>query len=119
MNGLTVTYQAVMHAAIAGFFTTNLCLKYSAIWSCQNAVKTMPPESLRAASCINYRAVLTQASAAMPALAICASSDDLTPDTPTAPTTWPSTMIGTPPSSMPSIKGALRNDMRPPLIMSS
>ena len=48
--------------------------------------------------------------AAMPAFAICASSIDLTPDTPTAPIHWPLTMMGTPPSSMPSICGALRNE---------
>src|SRR5690606_22524567 len=40
--------------------------------------------------------------AAMPARAIWASSSDLTPDTPTAPTTCPSWTMGTPPSSMPS-----------------
>jgi phenylalanyl-tRNA synthetase beta chain len=31
----------------------------------------------------------------------------------------PATTIGTPPSSMPSSEGALKNDARPPLIMSS
>ncbi len=36
--------------------------------------------------------------AAMPALATCASSFDFTPLTPTAPITWPSFTIGTPPS---------------------
>ena len=58
-------------------------------------------------------------SAAIPALATCASSVDLTPDTPTAPTTWPSTTIGTPPSSMPSRLGAPRKEVRPLLIISS
>lgn len=58
-------------------------------------------------------------SAAMPARAICASSFDLTPLTPTAPTHWSFTITGTPPSSMPSSRGALRNDMRPWLIISS
>ena len=57
--------------------------------------------------------------AAMPARAIWASSLDFTPDTPTAPMQWPSTMMGTPPSSMPSIVGADRNDVRPPLMVSS
>src|SRR5690606_11225076 len=58
-------------------------------------------------------------SAAMPARAICASSADLTPETPTAPRQWPPAMIGTPPSSMPCSTGADRNDWRPPLIISS
>lgn len=58
-------------------------------------------------------------SAAIPALPICTSSEDLTPDTPTAPTTWPSTTIGTPPSSRPSREGADRKETRPLLIMSS
>ena len=58
-------------------------------------------------------------SATMPARAICASSLDFTPLTPTAPTQCPSTMIGTPPSSMPSSPGALRNAARGPLIISS
>ena len=58
-------------------------------------------------------------SAAMPALAICASSPDLTPLTPTAPTHCPSTVTGTPPSSMPSSPGTLRNETRPWLIISS
>ena len=57
--------------------------------------------------------------AAIPARATCASSVDLTPLTPTAPTQSPCTMIGTPPSSMPCNAGALRNDTRPWLIMSS
>ena len=57
--------------------------------------------------------------AAMPARAICASSLDLTPLTPTAPRHCPSFMMGTPPSSMPAIVGALKNEMRPPLITSS
>lgn len=56
---------------------------------------------------------------AMPALAICASSVDLTPLTPTAPRHSPSFITGTPPSSMPSMTGALRKAVRPPLIMSS
>ena len=58
-------------------------------------------------------------SAAMPARAICASSVDFTPETPTAPTCWPSTMIGTPPSSIASSIGADRNAVRPWLIISS
>jgi len=58
-------------------------------------------------------------SAAIPALATCASSFDLTPLTPTAPITWPSLTIGTPPSSMPCMPGAVRNAVRPPLMMSS
>lgn len=41
-------------------------------------------------------------SAAIPACATCASSLDFTPDTPTAPSTWPSLTIITPPSSSPS-----------------
>lgn len=57
--------------------------------------------------------------AAMPALAIWASSADFTPLTPTAPTQCPSTMMGTPPSSSPCRPGALRNEARPWLIMSS
>ncbi len=59
------------------------------------------------------------ASAATPALAICASSVDFTPLTPTAPRHCPSRINGTPPSNMPSSSGALKNDVRPPLIMSS
>src|SRR2546430_2393250 len=37
--------------------------------------------------------------ASAPALATCASCSDVAPDTPTAPTTFPSTRIGMPPSS--------------------
>src|SRR5690606_13939893 len=58
-------------------------------------------------------------SAAMPAFATCASSKDLTPETPTAPTHCPSTSTGPPPSSMPCNTGADRKDTRPPLIISS
>jgi len=57
--------------------------------------------------------------AAMPARALWASSLDLTPLTPTAPRQVPSFMIGTPPSSMPRMSGALRNEIRPPLMTSS
>ncbi|CFL99634.1 Uncharacterised protein [Bordetella pertussis] len=55
----------------------------------------------------------------MPARAISASSLDFTPDTPTAPTTSPSTVTGTPPSSMPSSSGADRKAWRPLLMISS
>lgn len=48
--------------------------------------------------------------AAMPARAICASSDDFTPETPMAPTHSLPTMIGTPPSSIPSSDGAERKE---------
>ena len=53
-----------------------------------------------------------------PALATCASCTEVTPDTPMAPMTWPSTMIGTPPSREVS-NGADKNAWRPPLTMSS
>lgn len=56
---------------------------------------------------------------AIPALAICASSSDLTPDTPTAPTKSPLTTIGTPPSSMAGSPGADSIAVRPLKIMSS
>ncbi|MCY1419272.1 hypothetical protein D9M71_348580 [compost metagenome] len=62
--------------------------------------------------------MFSQLRAWQPALAICASCSALTPDTPTAPTTWPSTTIGTPPSSEVS-KGAERKALRPPLTISS
>ncbi len=43
--------------------------------------------------------------------------DDLTPLTPTTPTHWPCTRMGTPPSSMPSRVGALGGkEVRPWLI---
>ncbi|MNZ52257.1 hypothetical protein D3C78_700980 [compost metagenome] len=58
-------------------------------------------------------------SAATPALAIWASCSALTPETPTAPITWPSTRIGTPPSSMPLSIGTERKAVRPPLMVSS
>ena len=51
--------------------------------------------------------------AAIPALAICASSLDFTPLTPTAPIQTPSFMTGTPPSNNPEIAGALRKEVRP------
>src|SRR5476651_2128358 len=53
-----------------------------------------------------------------PALATCASCSALTPETPTAPITCPSTKIGTPPSSEVS-NGADKKAYRPPLTMSS
>src|SRR5690606_4438334 len=59
------------------------------------------------------RTLLHACSAAIPARAIATSSLDLTPDTPTAPTIWPSTVMGTPPSSMPFKPGADRNAVRP------
>ncbi|MNQ48223.1 hypothetical protein D3C85_620950 [compost metagenome] len=59
-----------------------------------------------------------QARAATPALATWASCSALTPDTPTAPITWPSTISGTPPSREVS-SGADRKALRPPLTMSS
>ena len=58
-------------------------------------------------------------SAAMPARATCTSCSDFTPLTPMAPTQCPSAITGTPPSSRPFIAGALRNAVRPLLIMSS
>lgn len=63
--------------------------------------------------------VFYNAKAAIPALAICASSADFTPETPTAPKHCPSSIIGTPPSSMPSIYGADIKETRPLLIISS
>ena len=57
--------------------------------------------------------------AAIAVRAICASSLDLTPLTPTAPRHCPSFMIGTPPSSMPWMAGADKNEVRPPLMTSS
>lgn len=57
-------------------------------------------------------------SAATPALATCASSPAFTPETPTAPITWPSSTTGTPPSSE-VISGAVTKAVRPPLTMSS
>jgi hypothetical protein len=56
--------------------------------------------------------------AAIPARAIAASCSDFTPDTPIEPTTSPLTMIGTPPSTI-ATSGALRNAVRPCLMMSS
>ncbi len=57
--------------------------------------------------------------ASKPALPICTSSVDFTPETPIAPKHWPLIMIGTPPSSIPSSVGAVMNEKRPLLIMSS
>ena len=63
-------------------------------------------------------ATIESPSAAMPAFAICTSSLDFTPDTPTAPTQAPSTMIGTPPSS--GVTGSTpRNEKRPSLTIFS
>ncbi|MNC20824.1 hypothetical protein D3C75_687880 [compost metagenome] len=56
--------------------------------------------------------------AAAPALATWASCSALTPDTPIAPTTCPSTRSGTPPSRLVS-SGAVTKAVRPPLTISS
>ena len=56
---------------------------------------------------------------AIPARATCASSGDFTPETPTAPTVWPSTTICSPPSSRPCSSGTDRNAKRPLLTTSS
>src|SRR5690606_16636929 len=58
-------------------------------------------------------------SAALPARSLSTCSEDFTPDTPTAPTIWPSATTGTPPSSMPSSCGADRKATRPLLMISS
>src|SRR5690606_23657693 len=51
--------------------------------------------------------------AATPARAMAPSSGDLTPDTPMAPTTCPSTTMGTPPSISASMPGTVKKEWRP------
>lgn len=74
------------------------------------------PVDYRSAQAANQRS--QPASAAIPALATCASCWGCTFETPTAPMQWPLTTIGTPPSSV-AESGALRKEKRPLFIISS